>query len=127
MQANTQDYLTDDADMFIDPTGGYGKSTSDSGYFGQTEPENWHRVAFVFYTAPSNGVFEVYIDGELAGVKEDGEINNTWALTSSVLLFTDNNFETVPGYLNALLYAGRALTRDEIKSIPYNTGIKPSY
>ena len=117
MQANTQDYLTDDADMFIDPTGGYGKSTSDSGYFGQTEPENWHRVAFVFYTAPSNGVFEVYIDGELAGVKEDGEINNTWALTSSVLLFTDNNFETVPGYLNALLYAGRALTRDEIKSI----------
>ncbi len=62
-------------------------------------------------------MFEVYIDGELAGVKEDGEIDSRWALNQSVLLFTDNNYETVPGYLNSLLYAGRAMTRDEIKSM----------
>lgn len=117
MQANTTDYLNDDADMFIDPSGGYGQATSDSGYFGNTQPDSWHRIAFVFYTAPTNGVFEVYIDGELAGVKEDGEIDSRWALNQSVLLFTDNNYETVPGYLNSLLYAGRAMTRDEIKSI----------
>ena len=117
MQANTTDYLNDDADMFIDPNGGYGQATSDSGYFGNTQPDTWHRIAFVFYTAPTNGVFEVYIDGELAGVKEDGEIDSRWALNQSVLLFTDNNYETVPGYLNALLYAGRAMTRDEIKSM----------
>ncbi|MEI8652365.1 metallophosphoesterase [Pseudoalteromonas sp. Hal273] len=117
MQANTTDYLNDDADMFIDPSGGYGQATSDSGYFGNTQPDSWHRIAFVFYTAPTNGVFEVYIDGELAGVKEDGEIDNRWALNQSVLLFTDNNYETVPGYLNSLLYAGRAMTRDEIKSM----------
>jgi len=117
MQANTIDYLNDDADMFIDPNGGYGKSTSDSGYFGNTQPDSWHRIAFVFYTAPTNGVFEVYIDGELAGVKEGGEIDSHWALNQSVLLFTDNNFETVPGYLNSLLYTGRAMTRDEIKSM----------
>ncbi|TMS85380.1 hypothetical protein CWB69_20695, partial [Pseudoalteromonas sp. S980] len=36
IQANTTDYLTDDADIFIDPSGGYGQATSDSGYFGQT-------------------------------------------------------------------------------------------
>ncbi|WP_282131835.1 metallophosphoesterase [Pseudoalteromonas aliena] len=117
VQAETSNYLEDDADIFIDPSGGYGKSTSDSGYFGNTQPDTWHRVAFVFYTAPTNGVFEVYIDGELVGVKEDGEINRRWALNKSVLLFTDNNFETVPGYLNALLYAGHAMTRDEIKSM----------
>ncbi|GAB0110428.1 metallophosphoesterase [Pseudoalteromonas distincta] len=117
MQANTTDYLNDDADMFIDPSGGYGRSTSDSGYFGNTQPDSWHRIAFVFYTAPTNGVFEVYIDGDLAGVKEDGEIDSRWALNQSVLLFTDNNYETVPGYLNSLLYAGRAMTRDEIKSM----------
>lgn len=76
MQANTTDYLNDDADMFIDPSGGYGQATSDSGYFGNTQPDSWHRIAFVFYTAPTNGVFEVYIDGELAGVKEDGEIDS---------------------------------------------------
>ena len=45
--------------------------------------EAWHRVAFVFYTAPKNGVFEVYIDGELAGVKEFGEIDQRWALEQS--------------------------------------------
>ena len=117
MQANTTDYLNDDADMFIDPSGGYGQATSDSGYFGNTQPDSWHRIAFVFYTAPTNGVFEVYIDGELAGVKEDGEIDSRWALNQSILLFTDNNYETVPGYLNSLLYAGRAMTRDEIKSM----------
>ncbi|MDC3213058.1 metallophosphoesterase [Pseudoalteromonas distincta] len=117
MQANTTDYLNDDADMFIDPSGGYGQATSDSGYFGNTQPDSWHRIAFVFYTAPTNGVFEVYIDGEFAGVKEDGEIDSRWALNQSVLLFTDNNYETVPGYLNSLLYAGRAMTRDEIKSM----------
>ncbi|MBH0016883.1 metallophosphoesterase [Pseudoalteromonas arctica] len=117
MQANTTDYLNDDADMFIDPSGGYGQATSDSGYFGNTQPDSWHRIAFVFYTAPTNGVFEVYIDGELAGVKEDGEIDSRWALNQSVLLFTDNNYETVPGYLNSLLYAGRAMTRGEIKSM----------
>ncbi|MBQ4798163.1 metallophosphoesterase [Pseudoalteromonas sp. MMG006] len=117
IQANTTDYLTDDADIFIDPSGGYGQATSDSGYFGTTEPETWHRVAFVFYAAPINGVYEIYIDGELVGVKEDGEINSRWALTQAALLFADNNFETEPGYLNALLYAGHAMTRDEIKSI----------
>ncbi|MBH0022002.1 metallophosphoesterase [Pseudoalteromonas sp. SWXJ133] len=117
IQAETVNYSEDDADIFIDPTGGYGQSTFKSGYFGATEPEKWHRVAFVFYTAPTNGVFEVYIDGELAGVKEFGEIDKRWALDKAVLLFTDNNYETVPGYLNALLYAGRAMTRGEIKSM----------
>ncbi len=117
VQTDTVNYLTDDADIYINPEGGLGKSTSKSGYFGHTQSDTWHRIAFVFYTAPDNGVFEVYIDGELAGVKREGEINRRWALDQAVLLLTDNNYETEPGYLNALLYAGRAMTRDEIKSM----------
>lgn len=117
IQTDAKNYLTDDADIFINPEGGLGKSTSESGYFGNTQSNTWHRIAFVFYTAPNNGVFEVYIDGELAGVKKEGEINRRWALDKAVLLLTDNNYETEPGYLNALLYAGRALTRDEIKTM----------
>jgi predicted MPP superfamily phosphohydrolase len=117
IQAEIVNYANDDADIFIDPTGGLGQSTSDSGYFGTTDSDTWHRIAFVFYTAPANGVFEVYIDGELAGVKEDGEINRRWALNKAVLLLTDNNYETEPGYLNALLYAGRSMTNNEIKSM----------
>ncbi|MGS0497494.1 metallophosphoesterase [Pseudoalteromonas mariniglutinosa] len=117
VQTDTVNYLTDDADIYINPEGGLGKSTSESGYFGNTQSDTWHRIAFVFYTAPDNGVFEVYVDGELAGVKREGEINRRWALNKAVLLLTDNNYETEPGYLNALLYAGRAMTRDEIKSM----------
>ncbi|MBG9998177.1 metallophosphoesterase [Pseudoalteromonas sp. NSLLW24] len=117
IQADTENYDTDDADIFASPDGGYGEATSNSGYFGDTEPGNWHRIAFVFYAAPTNGVFEIYVDGELEGVKEEGEINRRWALDKTILLFTDNNYETRPGYLNALLYAGRAMTRGEIKSM----------
>ncbi|MGO2563937.1 MAG: metallophosphatase, partial [Pseudoalteromonas nigrifaciens] len=111
VQTDATNDLNNDADIFINPIGGLGASTSDSGYFGTSEPDTWHRIAFVFYTAPSNGVFEVYIDGEFAGVKRDGEIGKRWALDQAVLLLTDNNYETEPGYLNALLYAGRAMTR----------------
>jgi len=117
VQTDATNDLNNDADIFINPIGGLGASTSDSGYFGTSEPDTWHRIAFVFYTAPSNGVFEVYIDGEFAGVKRDGEIGKRWALDQAVLLLTDNNYETEPGYLNALLYAGRAMTRSEIKSM----------
>ncbi|WP_166109887.1 metallophosphoesterase [Pseudoalteromonas sp. Z9A5] len=117
IQADTENYATDDADIFASPDGGYGEATSSSGYFGTTEPDSWHRVAFVFYTAPTNGVFEIYVDGEFAGVKEEGEINRRWALNKTMLLLTDNNYEARPGYLNALLYAGRAMTRGEIKSM----------
>ncbi|MDN3376966.1 MULTISPECIES: metallophosphoesterase [unclassified Pseudoalteromonas] len=117
MQTNIENTPEDDADIFINPEGGLGKSTSKSGYFGATQPDTWHRIAFVFYTAPSNGVFEVYVDGELAGVKTEGEINSRWALNKAVLLLTDDDYETEPGYLNALLYAGRSMTRDEIKAM----------
>ncbi|MFX3743841.1 hypothetical protein ACJBRH_11360, partial [Streptococcus suis] len=36
VQTDTVNYLTDDADIFINPDGGLGKSTSKSGYFGNT-------------------------------------------------------------------------------------------
>ncbi|MFY8325492.1 metallophosphoesterase [Pseudoalteromonas sp. ZZD1] len=117
IQTNIENTPEDDADIFINPEGALGKSTSKSGYFGATQPDTWHRIAFVFYTAPSNGVFEVYVDGELAGVKTEGEINSRWALNKAVLLLTDDDYETEPGYLNALLYAGRSMTRDEIKTM----------
>lgn len=117
IQTNIENTPEDDADIFINPEGALGKSTSKSGYFGATQPDTWHRIAFVFYTAPSNGVFEVYVDGELVGVKTEGEINSRWALNKAVLLLTDDDYETEPGYLNALLYAGRSMTRDEIKTM----------
>jgi hypothetical protein len=45
-----------------------------------------------------------FIDGELVGKKVAGDIGQCWALDEFILLFTNNSFETAPGYLNALLF-----------------------
>ncbi|WP_269618543.1 metallophosphoesterase [Zhongshania sp. BJYM1] len=111
---------SDDADIFVEKAvaGGVGVATSGSGYFGSLPAESWHRVAFVFYAAPiedgAGGTFKVFIDGELVGEKTAGDVGQRWALDEFALLFTDNSFETAPGYLNALLFSGRALSDNEI-------------
>ena len=108
---------SDDADIFVYKKEGIGISTRDSGYFGEILANTWHRIAFVFFAAPNNGAFKAYIDGHLVGVKDDGTINERWAIKQAMLLLTDNNYEAKPGYLNSLLFAARAMTDDEIKSL----------
>ena len=108
----------DDADLFVDrDTNGVGITTRDSGFFGNLQADTWYRVAIVFYSAPENGVLKVFINGELVGEKDEGEINERWALDKTLLLLTDDTYETEPGYLNALLFAGRTLDSDEIASL----------
>ena len=108
----------DDADLFDDrDTNGVGITTRDSGFFGNLQADTWYRVAIVFYSAPENGVLKVFINGELIGEKDEGEINERWALDKTLLLLTDDTYETEPGYLNALLFAGRTLDSDEIASL----------
>ncbi|WP_372770377.1 metallophosphoesterase [Pseudoalteromonas sp.] len=108
----------DDADLFVDrDTNGVGITTRDSGFFGDLKPNTWYRVAIVFYAAPENGVLKVFINGELVGEKDEGEIGERWALKSSLLLLTDDTYETEPGFLNALLFAGRTFDADEIASL----------
>lgn len=107
-----------DADLFVDrDTNGVGITTRDSGFFGNLEANTWYRVAIVFYAAPQNGVLKVFINGELAGEKDEGEIGERWALSDTLLLLTDDTYETEPGFLNALLFAGRSLDADEIASL----------
>ncbi|WP_404340693.1 metallophosphoesterase [Pseudoalteromonas mariniglutinosa] len=107
----------DDADLYFSTVNGIGITTRDSGYFGSLAAEQWHRIAFVFYAAPSNGALKIYLDGELVGVKDEGEIDTRWAINQTALLLSDNDFETKPGYLNALLFAGRAMTDGEIAAL----------
>ena len=114
---------SDDADIFVERAiaGGVGVATSDSGYFGSLPADSWHRLALVFYAAPSGegagGTFKVFIDGELVGQKTDGDIGQRWALDELAILFSDNSFETEPGYLNALLFSGRALSDGEVAAL----------
>jgi 2',3'-cyclic-nucleotide 2'-phosphodiesterase (5'-nucleotidase family) len=116
LQTNTAN--TDDADLYVDREfNGVGITTRDSGYFGSLLPNTWYRVAFVFYAAPEQGALKIFINGELVGEKDEGEINDRWALAESLLLLTDDTFESEPGYLNALLFAGRSFTEDEIAQL----------
>jgi 2',3'-cyclic-nucleotide 2'-phosphodiesterase (5'-nucleotidase family) len=111
---------TDDADIFVEggkPSGGFGIATAESGYFGVIEPDKWYRLGLVFFAAPENGTLKVYIDGVLVGEKAAGDIDKRWSLTDVALLLTDDTFETEPGYLNALLFSGRALTDQEVESL----------
>lgn len=106
-----------DADLFFNKDNGIGIATRDSGYFGSMQENTWHRIAFVFYAAPSSGALKVYVDGQLVGVKDEGTINERWAIDQAALLLTDNDYDTNPGYLNAILFAGRAMTDGEIESL----------
>jgi len=93
--------------------GGIGKSR----YCGEMPVENWYRVGLVFYSAPVGGTYKVFINGELACEKPSLDVNGRWALQSNFLLFADNKWATKPGYMNSLLFAGRAFTLPEIASL----------
>ena len=108
---------SNDADLYVSRDNAIGIATRDSGYFGELLANSWHRIAFVFYAAPNNGALKIYLDGELIGIKDEGEINERWAINSAALLLTDNDYETKPGYLNSLLFAGRAMTDAEIANM----------
>ena len=110
---------SDDADLFFQnaEAGGIGIASGSSGYFGSVPAEQWHRIAVVFYAGETNGTFKVYIDGELVGAKAAGDIGERWAIDEQALLLTDNGYETEAGYLNALLFSGRALSDSELKRL----------
>ncbi|MDX1505051.1 MAG: metallophosphoesterase [Spongiibacter sp.] len=109
----------DDADIFFDNSteGRLGIATSGLSYFGEFQPETWHRVALVFYAGNTEGSLKIYHNGELVGEKRDGDTDARWAMSEVALLLTDNSNETEAGYLNALLFAGRPYTDDEIKAL----------
>ncbi|WP_394192128.1 metallophosphoesterase [Pseudoalteromonas atlantica] len=106
-----------DAELYYNTSNGIGITTTDSGYFGELNSNEWNRIAFVFYAAPANGVLKIYINGKLVGIKDEGEIDARWAINQAALLFTENDYETEAGFLNAMLFAGRTMTDNEIASL----------
>lgn len=92
-------------------TGGVGFD----GFCGEMLPDTWYRIALVFYSAPYDGTFKVYINGELACEKTGRNITERFALADEFLLLTDGTWGAQPGYLNAALFAGRTLSETEIK------------
>ncbi len=112
IQIDTLDNLND-ADLFVDGGNGIGISGV---YNGLLTPDVWHRVVFTFNVvfdetlAQDIHVLRKYIDGILVGEQSLGVPDGRWALSDTVLLFTDNDGETAPGFVNSVQF------RDEVLS-----------
>lgn len=104
-----------DADLFVNPGNGIGISGQ---YDGQVLPDTWHRIAFVIDQGPAN-VIRKYIDGVEVGVQSAGGTDGRWALTPafSADLFTDNDGDTAPGFVNSIQLWDEALTAGQIRAL----------
>ena len=103
-----------DADLFINTSGGIGISSS---YSGQILADTWHRVGFVFDL--TNQVMNKYIDGTLVGTQVYNTQDGRWALRAAdmALLFTDNDGETTPGYVNSVQLRDTVLSLGQMAAL----------
>ncbi len=117
-----------DADLFINPQGQLGISDQ---YFGILEVNQWHRLAVVVATPNhERNTMYLYLDGQAIGqISLDG-IDGRWALESTLntrrtLLFTDNNNQTAPIFINSLQIRDYAMAADEVSALqsPQASGI----
>ena len=104
----------DDADWYVQniPGGGIGIGN----YFGSIKSGKWYRIAMVVHAAPNGGIIRYYIDGQFAG--QNLEAGERFAIKNNqVFLFTDNDYETRPGYINAVLFSGYAMTSSQLAEL----------
>jgi hypothetical protein len=120
-----------DADLFINGSGGIGISGS---YQGNVQANTWHRLAFaVDLAAPGGPLLRKYIDGELVGEQILGAgIDGRWALNppggmfgDTALLFTDDNGAALPGYVSSIQIHDEALPAGYLQALgaPTTDGI----
>lgn len=115
---------SNDADLFVKKDNSLGIS---GGYSGTLTPDTWHRVAFVFDLTLSSGQLVKYIDGVQVGsqVLTQPTLDGRWSMDTTALLFTDDDGETAPGFVNSIQIHDVALTASEIYSLggPSASGI----
>ncbi|MBE7499489.1 MAG: hypothetical protein HS113_04120 [Verrucomicrobiales bacterium] len=126
--------LTADSDLFINTSNGIGISGQ---YAGQVTTNQWHRIAFTVDQSAEANQIRKYIDGALVGTQAAGGLEGRWALTPSAwaVLFTDNDGEVAPGYVNSLQLRDEVLTTAQLAAlggaqaagIPQQLPAVPSY
>ncbi|HEX5223345.1 MAG TPA: LamG-like jellyroll fold domain-containing protein [Verrucomicrobiae bacterium] len=102
---------SNDGDLFINDGNGIGISAS---YSGTILPDTWHRVAFVVDSSPETNRLKKYIDGALVGTQSLDGLDGRWAMDPTALLFTDNDGETAPGFVNSIQVHDVPLTDTDI-------------
>lgn len=105
-----------DAEMFISPWGAIGINVQYDPPEGVIRSEVWHRVALAFDL--TNNIVAKYVDGRLIAEQTlDAGGDGRWALEESFQLFTDDNSETAPGYINSLQFRDYTMSADEIAAL----------
>ncbi|ESQ13564.1 MAG: hypothetical protein N838_23175 [Thiohalocapsa sp. PB-PSB1] len=106
---------TNDADFFIRGDGAIGISGT---YHGNLTQGEWHRIAMVW-----DGVnLRKYIDGAQVGTQDLlGDVDGRWAIypnaDNPTLFLTDEDNETLPGYISGLSFYDDALAASTIAQI----------
>jgi hypothetical protein len=104
-----------DADLFVNKANGIGSGS----YSGVLTPDTWHRVGFVVDLSLSSGQLQKYIDGALVGSQNlstpvlDGKL----ALDPTAFLFTDDDGETAPGFVNSIQIHDVPLTANDLYAL----------
>jgi hypothetical protein len=103
-----------DADFFINPADGIGISGQ---YDGKIDPNQWYRVAFAVDNVA--GKIRKYINGALVGIQDTDSLDGRWALSAqgTAELFTDNDSDIAPLYVNSVSLWNRALSTGEIQTM----------
>lgn len=111
-----------DADFFIDPSNGIGVSSQ---YSGVIAPNTWNRIGFVLDGTTRR--IRKYINGVEVGSQSAGGVDGRWSLSlnAPVLLFTDNDGDVAPGFVNSIQYREVALTASQMRALgaPTASGI----
>jgi hypothetical protein len=126
-----------DAEFFVNGANGLGIAGN---YSGKVTPDAWHRIV-IAVDMSVNTIYK-YIDGVLVGVQSGGNApaggpDGRFALSPGGMaeLFTDNDGETAPGYVNSIQLYNRALNAGEVASLggstaaglPTTLGPTPAY
>ncbi len=116
--------LTEDSDLFVNNANGLGISGQ---YAGQVTTNGWHRIAFTVDQSAGVNRISKYINGALVGTQNAGGLEGRWALTPNAwaVLFTDNDGEAAPGFVNSIQLRDEVLTTAQIAALggAQSTGI----
>lgn len=115
-QTNTGN--SDDADFFLLNAIGGGPGISGN-YRGTVTTGAWHRIALSLRAAPGEGQVQRYVDGQFVGAigTTGSGLGERFALGPELLILTDNDGETAPGFLASLAFFDRALSGPEIAAL----------
>jgi hypothetical protein len=105
--------INPDAEFFVNPANGIGVSGA---YQGVVLPNTWHRIAFTVDQAEGANRIRKYIDGVEVGTQGAGGIDGRWALSpgGTALLFSDNDGDVAPGFVNSIQIYDVALPKPQI-------------